>query len=61
MQFQMSLYQRGRKKYNDINQKYILTNAEGVGNLMYYYENSLITMGDYDHCCLMNVNYYHKE
>lgn len=50
-----------KKKCNYINQKYILANAEGVGNLMYYYENSMITMGDYDHCCLMTVNYYHKE
>lgn len=50
-----------KKKSNGINQKYILAKAEGVGNLMYYYENSLITMGDYDHCCLMTVNYYCKE
>lgn len=59
----MLLYWVGKKKkkYNGINQKYILANTEGVGNLMYYYKNSLITMSDYDHCCLMTVNYYHKE
>lgn len=55
-----SYWGRGGKKCNDINRKYILANAEGVGNLMYHYENSLITMGDYDHCCLMTANYYHK-
>lgn len=48
MQFQMPLYWVEKKK-NGINQKYILANTEGVGNLMYYYKNLLITMSDYDH------------
>lgn len=50
-----------KKKYNDIRQKYILASAEKVGNLLHYEENSLITMGDCDHCCLLTINYCHEE
>lgn len=54
---------RGKKKKKAMasTKSTFLAKDEEVGNLMYYYENSLITMGDYDHCCLMTVNYYCKE
>lgn len=59
----MPLYWAGEKKKKAMasTKSTFLAKDEEVGNLMYYYENSLITMGDYDHCCLMTVNYYCKE